>query len=105
MEVNFFNDPFEYGFFYRNSSRNSNSSLRSLESNDSTISSSINSLDNQMCNGKHNGNKKNKGAIGAIKQRAVFWEKRIEASQISDTQVQEKFPTMDGTEPKPIVSE
>ncbi|XP_075592179.1 uncharacterized protein LOC124500090 isoform X7 [Dermatophagoides farinae] len=89
----------------RNSSRNSNSSLRSLESNDSTISSSINSLDNQMCNGKHNGNKKNKGAIGAIKQRAVFWEKRIEASQISDTQVQEKFPTMDGTEPKPIVSE
>lgn len=44
-----------------------------------------------MVNGKAN----NKKAIGAIKKRAVFWEKRIEASQISDTQVPDKFPTMD----------
>nr|XP_027197340.1 uncharacterized protein PFB0145c-like isoform X3 [Dermatophagoides pteronyssinus] len=89
----------------RNLSRNSNYSSPSLDSNDSTLSSSINSLDNQMTNGKSNNNKKEKRAIGAIKQRAVFWEKRIEASQISDTQVNEKFPTMDGSESKPIVSE
>lgn len=41
-----------------------------------------------------------KDGTGAIKKRAVFWEKRIESSQLSDSQVKEAFPTMDGSVPE-----
>lgn len=92
--------------FVRNSSRNSSHSLESNESSNSSFSLSSfdqhNSAANTaLVNGtkhKNNSNRTTNEGTGAIKKRAVFWEKRIEGSQISDYQVQEVFPSMDGSE-------
>ncbi|KAF7489181.1 hypothetical protein SSS_01585 [Sarcoptes scabiei] len=68
-------------------------SLKSIES-DRSISSTTSSNDNLMRKSSR------KDGTGAIKKRAVFWEKRIESSQLSDSQVKEAFPTMDGSVPE-----